>query len=102
MIASGQTSDSRSQGARHLGKSWLRTICSLTWSADHQMLGVQTRSAMQDAKRIKDLQRPYGGAAIPSWPPRWVPSYDGATVLPSGEDGMLTWVGRRARGAGLG
>jgi len=56
---------------------------------------------MQDAKRIKDLQRPYGGDAIPSWPPRWIPSYDGATVLPSGEDGMLTWVERMASGPGL-
>jgi hypothetical protein len=56
---------------------------------------------MHGTRRIKDLQRPYGAAAIPSWPPRWVPSYDGATVLPTGEDGMLTWVERMPNGPGL-
>jgi hypothetical protein len=56
---------------------------------------------MDGARGIKDLQRPYGAAAISSWPPRWVPSYDGATVLPTGEDGMLTWVEPMPNGPGL-
>jgi len=39
---------------------------------------------------------------ISSWPPRWVPSYDGAHALAvDEEDGVLTWVERMPNGPGL-
>ena len=56
---------------------------------------------MEGPTRIRDLRRPYGTAVIPAWPPRWVPSYDGTSILPIGEDGFLTWVERMPNGPGL-
>jgi len=51
--------------------------------------------------RIKDLRRPYGATEISSWPPRWVPSYDGADALATSDEGLLTWVERMPDGPGL-
>ena len=51
--------------------------------------------------RIRDLHRPYGAVEISSWPPRWVPSYDGADAVAASEDGVLTWVERMPNGPGL-
>ena len=51
--------------------------------------------------RIRDLHRPYGAVEISSWPPRWVPSYDGPDAVAAREDGLLTWVERMPNGPGL-
>jgi len=56
---------------------------------------------MDGTTRVRDLRRPYGATVIPSWPPQWTPSYDGASAFPTGEDGILTWVERMPNGPGL-
>jgi hypothetical protein len=56
---------------------------------------------MEAITRISDLRRPYGTIEIPSWPPRWVPTYDGASGFQPGADGMLTWIERMPNGPGL-
>jgi hypothetical protein len=51
--------------------------------------------------RISDLRRPYGATEIPSWPPRWIPTYDGASDFQPSDDGILTWIERMPDGPGL-
>ena len=56
---------------------------------------------MEATTRISDLRRPYGAAEIPSWPPRWIPTYDGASSFQPSDDGVLTWIERMPNGPGL-
>ena len=56
---------------------------------------------MKVTTRVRDLRRPYGATVIPSWPPRWAPSYDGASAFLSSDEGILTWVERMPNGPGL-